>query len=273
MEKGCKKLNSVEKKLNFIIMVFCIIICYIVIKYCYNNWNSFIDLFKNSKGLLDNSIIWNAISAIGTIFAFIGVIITIICTEKSRIKQNEFEYKKEKLLVKQNEFEEYLRSLEEIFDPLQLVNELNKFNENNIPEINQMIFNYISKLYNVESNFNWFFDSEISAGDEHMKLLEKINNYREEMNKNSNELSIIIQNFYFNKAQIFQGTIDNGVIKDNNINTKINDEIIKANEKIFAISQQILAYRNFHLPILNNLLRNSALERENKVNEKLNFMK
>lgn len=272
MEKKLKKkLELVEKKLNMFMLLICILIICIFIKFCCNNLNFFIDIFKNPNGDVDNSIIWSAISAIGTLIAFIGVIITIIYTEKSRIKQNQYEYRKENLLMKQKEFEEYSRSLEKIFDPIKIADEIIKFDGNNNIEINQIILTYISNLYNIEFSFNWFFDNEISCDGVHIELLKEINNYREEIKNIVNEINTTIKEFYLKKVKILEQCIESGNCKKGD--DEINKELFCVREKLSNISKKIMDFRNLHLPILNNLLRNGVLERENKVYEILNYRK
>ena len=81
-----QKKNSLNMLKNIIVCLIITIICIYIISV---NKDLFILPLKNTEGALDNNIIWTAIGAIGGILAFVGVIITIIVTEKSRKKQNE----------------------------------------------------------------------------------------------------------------------------------------------------------------------------------------
>lgn len=67
-------------------------------------WNIISNLFKDNEGNFSNEILWTGIGAIGSILALMGIIITIRYTENSRIKQNEYEYKKQQLLEEHVEF-------------------------------------------------------------------------------------------------------------------------------------------------------------------------
>ena len=71
---------------RIILIAICV---FLLILYKIVPWNYISELFKDNNGNFSNEVLW---TAIGGIIAFLGVIITIICTEKSRIRQNNYDY-------------------------------------------------------------------------------------------------------------------------------------------------------------------------------------
>lgn len=130
------------------------------------------------------------------ILGFIGVILTIRASEKSRIKQNKFEYQKEKITDEQIEFKHVIKDKVDFLDITTLENEIYLVNEENYLEATLKINTYISKLNNVENDILWFYEKgEITADSEIKEFIEKILELKKLYSENLNEYTRLLLNF------------------------------------------------------------------------------
>jgi hypothetical protein len=277
MEYECqfiKKLKRERKiKKFFIIIVSILAIVYYLI--C-ENVERISKLFYNTHGQFDNSIMWTAISAIGGIIAFIGVIITIVYTEKSRKYQNEFEFKREKLIETQNEFEKVLRKEVDILDPIRIIEDVNFLSEKNYEEVNRKLITYNSEITTIDSYIYWFYDENMGSGFPNLvKFINEIDCFRKYVKKEI----VAIMNCITNLINI---NMNNNIIENNATNK--NEEIISKkiqlledNKKLYnefnvnrtRIIDEIIKYRELNLPKIQELGKKVLNEREQIIKNKL----
>lgn len=105
----------------------------------------------NIDGEFDNSIFWNAVSAITGICGFMGVIYTLHNNEKIRNKQNEYEMRKGYLIKEQDEFRRAC------YEELKNINPKMLFNQIQIYISNKDKMLLMSSGYEYLMNVNGFF--------------------------------------------------------------------------------------------------------------------
>ncbi len=244
MEYECQfvKKSKKERKIkNFLIII--VIITSIVYYLIYGNIEKLSKLFYNTSGQFDNSIMWTAIGAIGGIIAFIGVIITIVYTEKSRMHQNEFEFKREKLIETQIEFENVLRKEVDILDPIRIIEEESFISEKNYEEVNRKMLNYNSEINMIDSYIYWFYDESMGNGFPNLvNFINEIDSFRNYMKKEISE-----------------------IIKCNMNLTSINEFNVNRTK----IINEIINYRELNLPKIQELGKKVLNEREQIIKNKL----
>lgn len=108
----------------------------------------FTRLCTNIDGEFDNSIFWNAVSAITGICGFISVIYTLHSNEKTRNIQNRYELRRAYLMEDQREFKRICNEQIERVNPRRLVNAVKSYEddvENN---------NLANSIYEYQMNCN-----------------------------------------------------------------------------------------------------------------------
>ena len=159
MKQECKYIEELKKQQKIMTGIL-IVICIIFLLDKIVHWNFILGLFKDNNGNFSNDILWNAIGAIGGFAAFFGVIITIICTEDSRIKQNKYDYIKNQKELEFSQFKSEVKHQLEILNPTNAVEiSLNIINEYNYRDICIQLSLYLCRIRRVLWNINWFYDN------------------------------------------------------------------------------------------------------------------
>ena len=229
----------------------------------------------NSFGII---IDWNMLATIG---GFIGVIMTIIVTENTRIKQNEYEYKIEKIKEEQNEFKHVLKEKIDLLDFSNIMNSLVYVDSDNYLEINMIIHEYRAKLLRINYDLLWYYPSgEDYCKKELILLIDKISLMTKIYNEALDEYSKLIFNFNTikilgNYAQMEElGGLSCEMIKEieeyrknNKTEIEIYDEI-KQNQ--FEILNRIMKCRNDYILQLYDQAQLVLAEREKIVNDIIN---
>lgn len=161
MKQECKYIEELKRQQKIMTGIL-IVICIIFLLDKIVPWNFILGLFKDNNGNFSNDILWNAIGAIGGIAAFFGVIITIICTEDSRIKQNKYDYIKNQKELEFSQFKSEVKHQLEILNPTNAVEiSLNILNEYNYRDICIQLSLYLCRIRRVLWNINWFYDNNV----------------------------------------------------------------------------------------------------------------
>lgn len=161
MKQECKYIEELKRQQKIMTGIL-IVICIIFLLDKIVPWNFILGLFKDNNGNFSNDILWNAIGAIGGIVAFFGVIITIICTENSRIKQNKYDYIKNQKELEFSQFKSEVKHQLEILNPTNAVEiSLNILNEYNYRDICIQLSLYLCRIRRVLWNINWFYDNNV----------------------------------------------------------------------------------------------------------------
>lgn len=277
MEYECQFVKNVKRErkiMKYLIIIFVpMVIAYYLI---HINVESLTKLFYNSNGEFDNGIMWTAIGAIGGIIAFMGVIITIAYTEKSRILQNEFEFKREKLIETQIEFEKILRKEVDILDPIRIIEDINFINEKNYEEVNRKLITYNSEITTIDSYIYWFYDENMKEKTPILiNFIKEIDNFRNYIKK---EIIAMI-NCSTNLINI---NINNNIIESNEDNKEVfatKMQLLENNKELYnefninrtRIIDEIIKYRDLNLPKIQELGKKVLNEREQIIKNKLSI--
>lgn len=165
MKIKCKYLKR-EKKFYHItisILLLIIIALFIISRDRIFNFISNIEIFDNENGLFDWGIFWDAIGGFGSILGFVGVIITIIWSEKSRIKQNKYDYVKERKISNQYDFELFIKNFLDEVDPINSSVISLTSSEENYQELIINVNCYITKIKSFYSKVQWYYDNNDST--------------------------------------------------------------------------------------------------------------
>lgn len=188
-----QKIKGIQRKVKIIIGI---IIFFAVIKILWSIWHytNIQKLFFNINGQFDYSIFWTAIGAIGSVIAFVGVGITIIYTEHSRRKQNEFEFKKELVVNEQNEFKEEVKKELEILDPLNICQSFTVEVSKHDAAL-EKLHNYFYNINEINYKLFWYYDEKtfmnFPEANNFFVQLSEICNYAREKIKKYEEIAII----------------------------------------------------------------------------------
>ena len=158
MNEKCKQITELEKKIiEKDILSKKIIVIIILVFLLLLHINKLEPLFLDSNGKFSNEIFWNALSAIGSIIAFLGMIYTILYTEKTRKKQNDYEYKKQQMLDQQGKFNDQVMNTVVEIDPIKFIEIIARADVNNFLKIGQELTVYMASLRRVEYQLNWHY--------------------------------------------------------------------------------------------------------------------
>lgn len=138
-------------------------------------------LIKNSSLGID----WN-------ILGFVGVILTIVISENSRVKQNKYEYKKEKIADEQIEFKHVIKEIVDLLDFSQVMQDFYGVNTTNYSEINLKVNSYRSKLAIIENDIRWYYNNGIiprnSEAERFLKVVKEFKKFYDTKLKEYNNL-------------------------------------------------------------------------------------
>lgn len=254
MDKECKFIKQVKKVQKMQLIILILIAIYIVCTMV--PWNIISNLFKDNEGNFSNEILWTGIGAIGSILALMGIIITIRYTENSRIKQNEYEYKKQQLLEEHVEFKKEVKKQLEILDPIRIIVETNRINDAcNYIDIIEKLNNYSLEIKSIDYKIYWYYNRTLQG------------NYIE-LNKFINELNIFID-YIVEKVNEYNKCLSDYYtrLKKDDINS--NETINQFVNEIGNIKNQIVNYRNKNWNIIVETAKTMIEEREKIIKEKL----
>lgn len=252
MEKECKFIKNIKRKQNIIITILSVIIIFNVCSIV--PWNIISNLYKDNYGNFSNEILWTSIGAIGSILALMGIIITIIYTEYSRKKQNEYEYKKQQLLEEHTEFKKEVKQQLEILDPIAVITETIRINDiyNNV-DIREKLNNYILKIKSIDYKIYWYYNRTLQGNYiELSRFINELNIFIDYMTEKINEYNKCLSDFY-------------DISKRANANS--NEDIEKFINEIGKIKNQIVNHRNKKWHILVENAKIMIEEREKIIKE------
>ncbi len=127
------------------------------------------------------------------LLGFIGVIITIIYTEKSRIKQNQYDYKKEKIADEQIEFRHVIKESVDLLDFSKVMVYLFNVDMNNYKNMIFEVSGYQAKILNIKDNIKWYYEKGvIPENSEISNFFELLDEYLDYYNKKLEEYNNII---------------------------------------------------------------------------------
>lgn len=258
MEKKCKYIKEIERKNKKIkVVILIIIICILASILLAVHWNKLGLMFYNDNGIFSNEIFWSAIGAIGSILALIGVIVTIIYTEYSRRKQNEYEFKKEQLLQEHSEFKEEVKEQLEILDPIRVLESTIKIEDrDNFNEMADELNNYIIKIKSIDYKIYWYYNRTMQG------------NYIE-LNNFMNELNIFIK-YMTEQINEYNETICSYYKKIKKDNIASIENALQFVNETGDIKNKIVDYRNDKWHIIVEKAKLMIEEREKVIKEKLN---
>lgn len=203
MEKECiyikelKQKNKYYKKIILTIIIIIAIIALLTI-----HWDRLKYIFYNYNGNFSNDILWTSIGAIGSILAFVGVILTILYTEKARFKQNEYEYYKRQKEEEEIEFKKELKKQIHILNPINAVEiTMKNLDDSNYIEITNLLNAYICKIKAVPRNIHWYYNEAninkaIKYNEFNRLLVEEV----EHISNIINKYTTYIINWFSNKS-------------------------------------------------------------------------
>lgn len=128
----------------------------------------FTRLCTNIDGEFDNSIFWNAVSAITGIFGFIGVMYTLHSNEKTRNIQNRYELRRAYLMEDQKEFKRICNEHIEKVNPRRLVNALKSYEDEERKNLANAIYEYQMNCNELPSSIRFYYKGD----DEEIKRFE-----------------------------------------------------------------------------------------------------
>lgn len=269
MEQKCQTLKKLEQEINIIKKMFIGIIVVIIFGFMWYilNHNKF--LFYNVNGRIDMSIVWTAIGSIGSIFAFIGVIVTIKFTENSRIKQNKYEFQKEKMIQEQIEFKKELRTLLDESDPICLIQIMGKIDKDNLNMSFNFLMEYNTKIKYFETKLYWYYDKTIQG--QYMKLslfIQEFNNFKGFIEQRIKEYEQCIFNYRQEVIKLNEKELEKmktmNFTKSELDNREYIENVNIILEKIKNISIEIVEYiNNGKIQNLYELAKDVCIERNN----------
>lgn len=210
------------------------------------------------------------------LIGFIGVIITIICTEKSRIKQNKYDYKKEKITDEQIEFKHVIKDVVDLLDFSKVMVYLFNVDMNNYKNMIFEVSGYQAKILNIKDNIKWYYEKGvIPENSEISNFFELLDEYSDYYNKKLEEYNNII--LKYSKIKILQENPNILSIKEmaevnpeNKTLEELRKGVLDQQSEIFC---EIL---NFGDENFSNLYKQAHLvieERDNLMKEKLKEIK
>lgn len=285
MEQECKyikELKEQQKMTRIILITICVVL---LILYKIVPWNYISELFKDNNGNFSNEILWTAIGAIGGIIAFLGVIITIVCTEKSRIRQNNYDYIKNQKELELSQFKKEVKHQLDILNPTNAIEiSMKALNDDNYREISTQLNLYACKIKAVLWNIHWYYDDSI---------INKMNKYKEFMDIATKDIEQITQiinsyttyivNWFLNKS-IYRTLRDLEKCTQLEPNEKkqleqlklIYEDTNKQNESINVLlnyKMELVKLSNERMPILENKAKEMIEERNNYIKDELRNIK
>lgn len=278
MKQECKYIEELKRQQKIMIGIL-IVICIIFLLDKIVPWNFILGLFKDNNGNFSNDILWNAIGAIGGIAAFFGVIITIICTEDSRIKQNKYDYIKNQKELEFSQFKSEVKHQLEILNPTNAVEiSLNILNEYNYRDICIQLSLYLCRIRRVLWNINWFYDNNvINDTKKYREFVDIACIEIEKITQIINSYTDCVNNWFLNR-KIYLNLIKE-IEKNNALKQDEKEQLDKLRPKYESENKQeefvktILSYKMELVELSNN--RMPILERKAKdmIEERDNFIK
>lgn len=282
MKKECEYVKEIKKKLKLYGVILIILICIVGIEMIYKiPWNLLIELFKNDNGNFSNEVLWTSIGSVGSILAFIGVIITIKCSEKTRFKQNQYEYYKNQKEEEELEFEREVKKQLDILNPINAIEIMTTvLNDNNYNEINNLLTIYICKIKRCYINIHWYNNNLNING------MKKYNEFGNLLCKKTDQISKIITcytsyvtNWYL-KNSIYkdlkkidsQKALENDEKKEYETLKSIYDNPQKSQELIDTIGKytmELVEISNNEMFILQTKAKEMIQERRDLIKEEL----
>lgn len=282
MNTKCKYIIELEKKLNEKNKIFKILIGIVVITFLLLlHIDGIKGLFLDSNGGFSNEIFWSAVSGIGSIVAFAGVIYTIWYTEKTRRIQNEYEYKKQRMIEEQMKFKEQVFKILLEIDPACVIEIMTGVDENNFFEKGQELTEYSLSIKKLEYKLYWCYNKKINTSVENVKLTQFVTQLNviikkisECINGYNNELVPIYYDWkmrnHFSEIIRLEGRLEEkdqkeyNMLKDKYPNGDIINPLL---QKINDISRGLIEYRNKNWNDFVELGKEVVDERENIVEE------
>lgn len=280
MQNKCKYIGELEKKISNqekcwkILIILMLVIAVIMIASV-----SFKELFLDSEGNFSNEILWSALSAIGSMIAFMSVIITIDYTEKARRRQNVYEYQKQQLVDGQWRFnEQVLQTLLEI-DPVKFLEVIAHADIKTFMNIGQELTIYTCSLRKVEYKLYWYYERN---GTNTPKLFEFFNELNSiilfieecvldysnkiipaycDLVEKENFLNIMTQRALNESEKAAYDLINSKYDSEN-----ISSEIVKRTQEV---SGKVVKFKNEKWNNFVNLAKDVVEERKNIINETL----
>ena len=203
------------------------------------------------------------------LLGFVGVIITIIYTEKSRIKQNQYDYKKEKITDEQIEFGRVVKEKVDLLDFAQIMIDLFFVDTTSYRNVTFKVDVYKSKLATMQNDIIWYYkDMAIIKNSEIDKFLDLIDGYRVFYTEKLEEYNTVILKYgildFWNNYK--GGNVPSEFNIGNKTPREFSTELVNMQKEIFM---KIIEYRNDNM---NNLYKKAHLvieERDNFMKEKL----
>ena len=221
---------------------------------------------------------------IATVLGFWGVIITIKESEKTRIKQNEYDYKQEKITDEQIEFKHVIKEKIDLLDFSFIIDDFIFVNLENYQEVNFKINEYIKQLRKIDTDILWFYSRGVILSDSEIyKLLQEINcirnKYTEELRNYSNLLSkftIIKLNQTYDKMELTGGISEakkKEIAEFRKNNKNIEELFEEINKNQFPILNKLIEYRDKYIYGLYDKAQRVVEERDNLMKDKLKEIK
>ena len=219
---------------------------------------------------LEINIEWDMIA---TVLGFFGVILTIKESEKSRIKQNKYDYKKEKITDEQIEFKRVIKEKVDLLDFAQKMIDLFFVDTSNYRKVTFNVDAYRSKLVTMQNDIRWYYKNNSIVKDSEIdKFLNLIDGYRVFYNKKLEEYNSILLKFgildFWNNYR--GGNVPAEFDIGNKTPKEFSVELVNMQKEVFM---EILEYRNDNM---NNLYKQAHLvieERDNLMKKQLNAEK
>lgn len=284
MEQECKYIKEIkeQQKKNKLIL-FAIAIA--VILFYKIPWNLLSELFKNTEGKFCNEILWTALGAIGGIISFWGVIMTIIYTEKSRTKQNSYDYIKNQKELELNQLKAEVKKQLDILNPTNAIEiSMKTIDDDNYREISTQLNLYACKARAVLRNIYWYYDvRNISKMIKYKEFVEIATKDIAQISEIINNYTSHINNWFINKS-IYRSL--RNLEKCTQLEPKekeeleklklIYEDVKKQNEAIDTILQykiELIKISNERMPILENKAKEMIDERNKAIRDELNCLK
>lgn len=285
MEQECKYIKELKKQQKKTMIILIIFFAVILILYKIVHWNSILELFKDNNGDFSNEILWTAVGAIGGIIAFLGVVITIICTEKTRIKQNKYDYIKSQKELELSQFKTEVKHQLDILNPMNAIEiSMNTLNDDNYRDISTQLDIYACKVKAIPWNIHWYYDNNIIYRmSKYKEFMEIVSKDIEQITQIINNYTSYIVNWFLNK-NIYRNLRDLEKCTALEPNEKkqleqlklIYEDINKQNESIKVFlnyKMELVKLSNERMPILENKAKEMIEERNNFIKEELNNIK
>lgn len=284
MEKECiyikelKQKNKYYKKIILTIIIIIAIIALLTI-----HWDILKYLFYDDNGNFSNDILWTSIGAIGSILAFVGVILTILYTEKARFKQNEYEYYKRQKEEEEIEFKKEVKKQIEVLDSIRILSETLKSNDlKDIQIINDKLNNYMVEIKSIDYKIYWYYNrtmqgkyiqlnsfiSELNTFIAYME--ERINDYHSYLNKYR---KFDIYNIYLKmeKSGLMNKDEANKFQEFKEENPALLSDINNLVTEIMIVKEKIIKYRNERWFNIVEKAKLMIEERENVIKKQIEF--